>query len=288
MKKIKLIVIAILTSILLWVLLSLVSHRLFKPGKCEHTLKVMTYNTHGMMIGETLSAQKEMLKYINTQNADIVCLQEVLVYNDPKLLTLETLHGAMSNYPYSYCDFKFSNNKRQFGNVIFSRYPLINQQRIPYESKSNISSQCDVVVGKDTIRLIVNHLESYKLDKKDMKLAEELSNSPVVQKVQDSDLLRHRQAKEVKRHIRKSPHPVIVVGDFNAIPLSLVYWKIKFGLHDCFLNGSFGKLGNTYRRGMFGARIDFILCSRDLTPIDCIVDGVNYSDHLPVIATIGW
>ena len=85
-----------------------------------------------------------------------------------------------------------------------------------------------------------------------------------------------------------SRHPVIVVGDFNAIPLSLVYWKIKFGLHDCFLNGSFGKLGNTYKRGMFGARIDFILCSRDLTPIDCIVDEVNYSDHLPVIATIGW
>ena len=127
---------------------------------------------------------------------------------------------------------KFSNNKRQFGNVVFSRYPLINQQRIPYESKSNISSQCDVVVGKDTIRLIVNHLESYKLDKKDMKLAEELSNSPVVQKVQDSDLLRHRQAKEVKRYIRKSPHPVIVVGDFNAIPLSLVYWKIKFETFD--------------------------------------------------------
>ena len=288
MKKIKLIVIILISVILLWVVLSLMSHRLFKPANCAHTLKIMTYNTHGMMIGETLSAQKDMLRYINSQDADIVCLQEVLVYKDPQLLTLDTLRNAMSNYPYTYYDFIFYNDKRQFGNVVFSRYPLINKSTINYESTSNISSQCDIVVGQDTIRLITNHLESYKFNHRDMQLFEEIGYSPIVQKVQDSDELRHKQAKEVKQKIRESPYPIVVVGDFNAIPLSYVYWKIKWGLRDCFLSSSFGKLGNTFRKGILGVRIEYILCSRDLTPINCTVDEVNYSDHSPVIATIGW
>ena len=233
-----------------------------------------------------------MLKYINNQGADIVCLQEVLVYKNPNRLTLPALRETMSNYPYTYYDFKRYNSHRQFGNVVFSRYPLTNKQTIRYESQSNISSQCDVLVEKDTLRLIINHLESYGLDKEDLQFdtlsVTEIKNSTLVTKLQRAGELRHQQAREVKQNIRESPYPVITVGDFNAIPLSYVYWKIKFGLHDCFLESSFGKLGNTYKRKGIGVRIDYILCSRQLTPIRCEVDRVKYSDHFPVYATIGW
>jgi endonuclease/exonuclease/phosphatase family metal-dependent hydrolase len=251
----------------------------------------MTYNTHAMMIGENMAAKQSMLTYINNQDADIVCLQEVLVYKNPERLTLPALREAMSNYPYTYYDFKHYNSKRQFGNVVFSRYPLVNKKTIRYESRSNISSQCDVLVGKDTIRLMVNHLESYRFVKEDMQFdslsVEEIKNSGLIHKLQYAGKLRQKQAKEVKRSIRQSPYPVIVVGDFNAIPLSYVYWKIRFGLRDCFLNTSFGQLGNTYKKGPMGIRIDYILCSRKLTPIKCEVDRVKYSDHFPVVATIG-
>ena len=233
-----------------------------------------------------------MLQYINDQGADIVCLQEVLVYKNPARLTLPALREAMSNYPYTYYDFKRYNSHRQFGNVVFSRYPLTNKNTIRYESQSNISSQCDILVGDDTIRLIVNHLESYGLVREDLQFdtlsMAEIKNSSLVQKLQHAGKLRHQQAREVKRSIRQSPHPVVVVGDFNAIPLSYVYWKVKFGLRDCFLESSFGKLGNTIKKGPWGIRIDYILCSRELSPIKCEVDRVKYSDHFPVCATIGW
>ena len=292
MKRIKRIVILVLTLLFIWVLYSLFSHRIRLPHQSfERTLKVMTYNTHAMMIGENLAAKKSMLNYINNQDADIVCLQEVLVYKNPERLTLPALREAMSNYPYTYYDFKHYNSKRQFGNVVFSRYPLTNKKTIRYESRSNISSQCDVLVEKDTIRLMVNHLESYRLVKEDLQFdtlsVEEIKNSSLIHKLQHAGKLRHKQAREVKQSIRQSPHPVVVVGDFNAIPLSYVYWKIRFGLRDCFLNTSFGQLGNTYKKGQIGIRIDYILCSRKLTPIKCEVDRVKYSDHFPVIATIG-
>lgn len=293
MKRTKRIVTIMLTLLLVWILYSLVSHRFRQPKETfSHTLKVMTYNTHAMMIGDKLAAKKEMLQYINNQGADVVCLQEVLVYKNPARLTLPALREAMSNYPYTYYDFKRYNSHRQFGNVVFSRYPLTNKNTIRYESQSNISSQCDILVGDDTIRLIVNHLESYGLVKEDLQFdtlsMAEIKNSSLVQKLHDAGQLRHQQARAVKRSIRQSPHPVVVVGDFNAIPLSYVYWKVKFGLRDCFLESSFGKLGNTIKKGPFGIRIDYILCSRNLTPIKCEVDRVKYSDHFPVCATIGW
>lgn len=293
MKRTKRIVTIMLTLLLVWILYSLVSHRFRQPKETfSHTLKVMTYNTHAMMIGDKLAAKKEMLQYINNQGADVVCLQEVLVYKNPARLTLPALREAMSNYPYTYYDFKRYNSHRQFGNVVFSRYPLTNKNTIRYESQSNISSQCDILVGDDTIRLIVNHLESYGLVKEDLQFdtlsMAEIKNSSLVQKLRDAGQLRHQQARAVKRSIRQSPHPVVVVGDFNAIPLSYVYWKVKFGLRDCFLESSFGKLGNTIKKGPLGIRIDYILCSRELSPIKCEVDRVSYSDHFPVCATIGW
>ena len=292
-KHIKRTLIALAALLLLWILYSLVSHQCLPPKETEHTLTVMTYNTHGMMIGEQINDKKKMLEYINQQDADIVCLQEVSVYKNPAYLTLPALRKAMKRYPYTYYDFKVYNSKRQFGNVVFSRYPLINKQTIRYESQSNISSQCDVVVNRDTLRLIVNHLQSYGVNREDLLLdtlsMDGLKNSTFSQKLRTADRLRYQQAKQVKQAIRKVPYPVIVVGDFNAIPLSRVYWRIKLGLRDTFIEGTFGLLGNTYKRKGIGVRIDYILCSRSLRAIDSKVDKqAKYSDHYPLVSTIGW
>lgn len=277
----------------LWAGFSSISHQWNQPkDRFDHTLKVITYNTHGMMIGESIAKKKKMLNYINHLNADVVCLQEVLVYKNPQRFTLPALREAMREYPYTYYDFKRYNSKRQFGNVVFSRYPLINKQTIRYPSESNISSQCDIVVHQDTLRLIVNHLESYGIEKGDLHLdslsVESIKNSDLNQKLRSAGQLRQEQAKTVRSAIRQSPYPVIALGDFNAIPLSYVYWKIRGSMHDCFLHGSLGQIGNTYKKGPFGIRIDYILCSRQLTPIKSEVDRVPYSDHFPVCATIGW
>ena len=269
-----------------------VSHQWRQPQQdFSHTLKVLTYNTHALCMGNKQQA-KQMLAYLNEQDADIICLQEVRVYKDAQRMTLHQLRQAMSQYPYTYYDFKRYNSRRQFGNVVFSRYPLINKQTISYESQNNISSQCDVVVKEDTIRLIVNHLESFRLMKEDLQLdsltVSHFKQSSLNQKLHSASELRQEQAKAVKAAINQSPHPVLAVGDFNSIPLSYVYGKIRWGMRDCFLEGCFGKLGNTYKKGPLGIRIDYILCSRSLTPIKCEVDRVSYSDHFPVCATVGW
>ena len=293
MRKITKIIAIILALLFLWVIYSLFSHRIRKPKeKFDHTLKVMTYNTQGMAVSKNMATKMAMLRYINAQDADIVCLQEVLVYKNENRLTLPKLREAMSQYPYTYYDFKLYNNKRQFGNVVFSRYPLVNKQTIRFESKSNISSQCDVVVGKDTIRLMINHLESFRLTKEDLSLDSLTSNSwqesSLNRKLTTASRLRRTQVNALRKAIRQSPYPVIAVGDFNSLPISWVYWRMNLGMHDCWAESSIGQYGSTYTRGLLQARIDYIFTSRKIKPISCEIGHATYSDHYPVIGTVGW
>jgi endonuclease/exonuclease/phosphatase family metal-dependent hydrolase len=263
-----------------------------KDVTTDKQLTVMTYNTQGMAIGKSLEGKMKMLKYINQQDADIVCLQEVLVYKNEKRLTLPKLREAMSNYPYTYYDFKLYNQQRQFGNVVFSRYPLINKQTIRFESRANISSQCDVIVNHDTIRLIVNHLESFHINNEDLNLEDlnvtSFQESTLGRKLIRANKLRREQVSALCKAIRKSPYPIIAVGDFNSLPISWVYWRMNLGLRDCFAESSFGQYGGTYRLRGLSARIDYIFTSRSLTPVACEVGSEEHSDHKPVIGTIGW
>ena len=293
MRKITKIITIILALLFLWVIYSLFSHRIRKPQEFDHSLKVMTYNTQGMVVNKGMKTKMAMLRYINAQDADIVCLQEVLVYKNENRLTLPKLREAMSQYPYTYYDFKLYNSRRQFGNVVFSRYPLINKQTIRFESKSNISSQCDVVVGKDTIRLIVSHLESFKLTRDDLNLDSLTTNLKQEnwfdQKLRSASRLRRIQVSTLRKAIRKSPYPVIAVGDFNSLPISWVYWRMNLGMHDCWAESSLGRYGHTYRYDWWlRVRIDYIFTSRKLKPISCETGSATYSDHYPVIGTVGW
>lgn len=285
---------SIIALLVFWCAWSLFSHRMpwQKGKKTTNELKVLTYNTHAMMIGESLDSKLAMLQYINRLDADIVCLQEVLVYKSGQRLTLPMLREAMRQYPYTYYDFKHYNSRRQFGNVVFSRYPLIHKQTIRYESASNISSQCDVVVGADTLRLVVNHLESFKLEDSDFHIdsltSGNFKESSLNRKLTKTNQLRRKQVQQVRSAIRQSPYPAIAVGDFNAVPLSLVYWTMNLGMRDCFAETSVGRYGATYQRKGIGIRIDYIFCSRELVSLACRTEKKHYSDHYPVVATIGW
>lgn len=294
LRKIKIICLSLLAIVVLWLAWSLLSHRMpwQEYSQMPHELKVLTYNTQGMAVDKYLDTKLEMLEYINELDADVVCLQEVLVYKKGDRLTLPMMREAMKNYPYTYFDFKLYNSRRQFGNVVFSRYPLVNKETIQFESKANISSQCDIVVNEDTIRLMVNHLESFYLNDEDLDLSDlDVSNiqeNSLVRKLVRANRLRHDQVSVLRKAIRQSPHPVIAVGDFNSLPISWVYWRMNLGMRDCFAESSVGQYGSTYQRKGMSARIDYIFTSRKLKPISCEVGDAEYSDHYPVMATIGW
>jgi len=268
----------------LWLVACLVSHcwrdLSSSPREGNQTLTILTYNTQRMGNFEKVE-KNAVIHYLQTVEADILCLQETEVYKESCYLTLDELRQAMAQYPYTYYDFKVYNQRRQYGNVVFSKYPLINKHTIRYASRGNITSCCDVVVGIDTLRLMVNHLESNRLTLEE-------DRDTLLSKIESASKIRWRQALQVKKAMLRSPYPLLVTGDFNALPVGLTYQCLRFGMRDCFLETSRGQIGWTYVRKRWGARIDYILCSCDLLPYHCVVEPIKASDHYPVVASIEW
>lgn len=259
-------------------------------------ITILTWNT-GRMDFMHKPEQNEVLQYLLSQDADVVCLQEVDVYKSPKYLTLQDVKTAMSaKYPYSYIDFSVYDSRHQFGTMVWSKYPLINKQSIHYTTQANLSNRCDIVVGTDTFRLINNHLQSYGYTAKDLEEFDhnhsyeglKASFYKLKEKWQKAIPLRNDQARVVRKEIDESPYPVIVVGDFNSIALSYTYWHISSGLYDAWRHVHPWKYGATCEHRGFGVRIDYILCSEPLVPIRCSVQKTTGSDHWPVVGTLAW
>lgn len=275
-----------------WAALLLFSHG-SPTDENEHHLSVLTYNTHQM--GQYEKAyQNRVIRYLQRQDADVVCLQEVDVYKNEKYLTLPELRKALEKYPYTYFDFKVYNKRHQYGLAVFSKYPLSNKNTIRYSSRGNISDYCDVAVGKDTFRLFNNHLESNGLVVKDLPdsiegAALKESVHRISDKLESARKIRQVQAKAIRAEIERSPYPVIVAGDFNTTPLSYTYLTIRGGtLRDSFLATSWGKWGATVVKRHIGARIDYILCDKELHPVATRIDHLNCSDHYPMTTVLGW
>jgi endonuclease/exonuclease/phosphatase family metal-dependent hydrolase len=84
-------------------------------------------------------------------------------------------------------------------------------------------------------------------------------------------------------------HPVVLMGDFNDLPISVVHRTLRKHFTDAF--SASGKLwGPTFNAGLIPLRLDHIYVSAGIRVLDCWVrdDDVTRvaSDHRPVIASV--
>jgi endonuclease/exonuclease/phosphatase family metal-dependent hydrolase len=93
---------------------------------------------------------------------------------------------------------------------------------------------------------------------------------------------RAQQAAEILRYIEESPHPVIVAGDFNDVPSSYSYQRIRSPrLQDAWVKAGFG-LGTTFTGPLPGLRIDFVLADTSFSVLSVERLDEGYSDHRPL------
>ncbi len=84
-------------------------------------------------------------------------------------------------------------------------------------------------------------------------------------------------------------HPVILMGDFNDSPFSVVHRSLRKHFVDAFTAA--GKhWGPTFKLGPLPLRLDRIYCSRNVRVLDCgVLDDERSrvaSDHRPVVASV--
>jgi len=260
-----------------------------KKEEPENSIKLLSYNVHLFNFYDP-KTKKVIVNYLVDSGADIICLQE---FGYSNAFQSEILKKLSPKYPYSHIELTHAKQNRSYGIATFSKFPILQKVRMPYDSKYNLTIYSDIQIHDKIVRVFNCHLESNRLTEDDKELiknlGEEYKNDRIneavdhlYQKLGRSYKLRAKQAELIAEEITKTDLPIIVCGDFNDVPVSYVYTKIKGDrLSDAFAKSGRG-YGHTFNEKMFWFRIDHIMYSNDFSAFQFKVDKVDYSDHFPV------
>ena len=252
------------------------------------SIKVLSYNV--MAFGEDKSTswdENPIMRYLLDSGADIICLQEAR-----KSLVDEALDSISSIYPYSYYQLETDNYI-----MCFSKFPIASVAKIDYPTTTNHSYAYEMCVGEDTLLVVNNHLESYKLspeDRDDYKSILQNYKHPrqndsetkylgLTEKIVEHDSIRGFQVDSVATFIVKNQGKHIVLcGDLNATPVSYVHHCLTKYLNDAYTRSGNGPGISFNRSGMY-FRLDHIMVSPNIKTYGAKVDNsIKHSDHYPI------
>lgn len=276
----------------------------FEAAKGENTLRVLQWNVsswdqyNNKNVGE-LNYRPLMLDLVEIQNADVLCFQEFFESRDSKYMPKNIPPIVKMGYPYYYFVTSIGWEKDyETGVAIFSKYPIIDSAKFEYGKNSFAEHliYIDIKVKDKIFRVLTTHLQSVRFDADDYQSLSKIKHSnkeglkdsrTIVAKLKKGYTYRYSQAEIVHQQIEASPYPVIVCGDFNDVPNSNTYFKIKGRLQDTFLKTGFF-IGRTFRFISPTLRIDYILSDKKFSVQQSQIIHVPYSDHYPVETDLGY
>ncbi len=261
-------------------------------------VKIMSFNAK---MFNFYKGYDDIIKLIEREDPDILCIQEFGHYSNictKRHNKTNVLKKFNSLFPYSHRWYKNQNSRSENGLATFSKYRIIKKEKVMYHSKNNVSILSDIVIHTDTLRIINNHLESNKLSSKQRDVAIEMINDGITrdaiiastknlsQTLGKAGNIRTKQAQKIREYLDKSPHPAIVCGDFNDVPQSYVFNKIKgSNLQSAFeAAGPFGYY-YTYHENLMLFPIDHILIDKQYKIKKAEVIKEKISDHYPIVVT---
>jgi len=252
----------------------------------EENTKILSYNVrlfnrYGWIPKENV--REDIFAFFTEEGADILCIQEFYTPNEiPDL-----------NYPYRHIGLQ--NKKSQWHMAIYSKYPQIKKKTVSIkgERMNNTCIYSDMIINEDTIRVYNIHLASNWFKNSDYlfiqnpqkeKIKEGLKG--IASRLKNSFIKRAEEVAVIKEHIKTSPYPIILCGDFNDTPLSFAYNSIKGDLVDAFTVCGKG-IGDSFVK-IPALRIDYIFHDEELKSSNYKKHKKVLSDHYAVSCDIRW
>lgn len=240
------------------------------------TVTVMTYNVHSAIGMDGTLSPIRIADVIDQCNPDIVALQE-LDCGVPRTEMIDQAHLIALNLNMSYhFHSSIQVEEGEYGNAVLSQYPVKLVKAgalpmLPYNDSCERRGAIWVTIDVHGVQLQVVATHFGLSRKERMAQTEEIMGP---------EWLGHRECRE----------PVILCGDFNALPASRVYRRITAQLRDAqrCLDGRRPQ-GTCPVRFPF-MRIDHLFISDDLkvrsffvpkTPLTRVA-----SDHFPLVVTL--
>ncbi len=285
----------------------------FQLTKAEKDIRVMSWNVrHFIPFDESefkpdkLKHRQQVFDQIQKYNPDIICMQEFIsMPDDGKSDPFTYLKKKLGYKYFQFAGKDIFGTKQYSGIAIFSKYPIIDGNTLPFPENFNSNTEppvyADVLVGIDTVRVFSIHLQSFGFGAKeyrtidDIKTNEEkdlLASRKLVSKMKSTFYVHGLQADYIVDEMKTSPHPVVVAGDLNDIAGSYAYAAIRSDKKDAFLEKGTG-LGATFMSSssiilqwLPTLRIDYIFHPKQYVTRQFTRSGKKMSDHYFLVADI--
>ncbi len=261
-----------------------------RKGITVLSYNVMWCDAFTYVHGKDTTNAINLVKKMADIDADIKCLQELYNWDDfPQFRTLKKLRGTHKYYTYVHSTPGNDKGQGEIGLAIYSKYPIIRKQEKHWSVNHNGLLSADIVVKKDTIRVINVQLRSMGV--RVQKVIEAKADNEKAKK--EAKTIYHQlrngfedrtiQVKELEKWIQESPHPVMVCGDFNELPYGFAYGKVRKYLKNGFEEAGRG-FGFTYHRKPGFIRIDNQFFDDKAFEIKRFktFSETPYSDHFPI------
>jgi len=267
------------------------SYPINKESADEGNLKIMTYNVASFRnVNDTKRennlVKNDIIQLINSENPDIVCLQESGRWTDENADEFAEKIG---------CKYHSVNSHDHRGNIIFSKFLLEDDSFTATFNANGAAGFIKLVKTKSfgTFYLQNTHLQSYNISKDEIEYVGDTKNyvensstgKSLARKLKEGFVARTSDSKAIVENLPSSNIPIIICGDFNDTPLSYTYQKMKkAGLKDAFLDAGHG-VGTTYCGKLPMLRIDYFWHSENIQPFTFKVLKKQISDHYPIVMT---
>ena len=219
------------------------------------------------------------------QRRNVPAILSEILAADPDVLCLQDARDAKSTRLASYFQRR---NVAMFGQYVFvTKFPILDATvgDISYDGETHTYLRARIDVAGTDVVIFTAHLVTPR---------DALSplGSPALwrlglSEIRQNQSQRMRQARQLLADSRGITGPLVIAGDLNAPPASLVTRMLTDqGLADAFTAAGRGygyTFGHTLLVGRPFLRLDRILASHHLTPVNAWVGGASGSDHRPVI-----
>ncbi len=256
----------------------------------DNTVKIVSWNVgrfamHNRDVAGRRQCVDSVFRFIEEQDADIICLQEFHVSDASRVKAY--LAGKMKGYNAEY--YLFTESGGHSGNLTLSRLPVHGKGKIKFEESANLAIFTDYEVGGRRFRVYNCHFESYNVSFTGLIRAVARRDSVVMAqtgtRVKRSITRRPKQVDKVFSDIENCPVEAFVCGDFNDNPMSYTYYRMTRGRKDAFVEAGNG-FGATYSLLWPMLRIDYVLYPGRFRAVSHEIPRVPYSDHYPVVTEI--
>jgi endonuclease/exonuclease/phosphatase family metal-dependent hydrolase len=231
----------------------------------------MTYNVHGFVGTDHVYDPERVARVIEGSGATVVALQEVDFGRGPKVEP-PALHALAERLGMQH-HFTLTRDgaRGHFGNAVLARHSLslVAEGFLPRRRDEPRAVQWLRVVAENfELHLMNTHL-SVRFRDRGPQIRALLGAEWLVQAGTDV--------------------PLVVCGDFNASPLSVIYRKLSRDLKD--VQGVASRARGTWPAQRPLLRLDHMFVSRSITVRSCAVLDTGLarvaSDHLPMLSELG-